>query len=452
MPMRLDIYKAELNVLSEMGRIIGRLLEADDPLDRILQILSKHLAMKRALIALVESDTGVLSIRACCGLRSQEKKRIIQSLDKGVMKRVMDSGQSFFLRNGSADPVLLDKGVKLGTLKKEDIALLGASIVASREFVGIFSVDRLFGSEISCAEDIRFLHIIADFISQFILLNQNMKEREGGLKNQNRSLMKEVSEGYNNFVIVCKSKPMIKLQELVEIVATSNSPVMLIGEPGTEKTLVARAIHQLSRRADAPFIKVNCARMPEAFMESELILGFEEAVGGAVFLNEIDALSIASQAKILSLLRDKGCESRETEKKQNETVRIMAGTGEDLSFRVREGAFREDLYYRLNVFPIQVPPLRERRDDIPVLADLFLQKVAKEYGRKLSFTPRAFRVLEEHTWPGNMRELEYMAGLLAVLADEQEIDWNLPALLLMRYAGLGSGPYHKQLWPVCESF
>jgi len=235
---------------------------------------------------------------------------------------------------------------------------------------------------------------------------------------------------------------MTEAQDLVRKVAPSRASVLLLGESGTGKTLIARIIHEASPRVNFPFIKLNCAALPENLLESELF-GYEkgaftgathskpgrieDADGGTLFLDEIGELPILLQAKLLRFIQERQFERLGSSRTLTVDVRIVAATNRDLEDAVAEGRFREDLYYRLNVFPIRVPPLRDRTDDIPALLDHFLGKFSREYGKPLRLTPRARRALVRYAWPGNVREMENMVERLAILAEGPDIGWdNLP--------------------------
>jgi Nif-specific regulatory protein len=232
--------------------------------------------------------------------------------------------------------------------------------------------------------------------------------------------------------MIGNSASMGALRQLVERVAPSKASVLLLGESGTGKTLVARIIHELSLRARAPFVKLNCAALPENLLESELFghekgayTGataakpgrFEEADSGTIFLDEIGELPFALQAKLLRFLQEREFERLGSTRTLKVDVRVVAATNRDLTKAVLDGTFREDLYYRLNVFPIQVPPLRERVEDVLLLAEYFLERAAREYGRTLAFDENSRRILREYAWPGNVRELENLTERLAILVD-----------------------------------
>jgi transcriptional regulator with GAF, ATPase, and Fis domain len=226
-----------------------------------------------------------------------------------------------------------------------------------------------------------------------------------------------------DFSGVIGSSPRIReIFQLLEMVAPSEATVLLLGETGTGKELVAHAIHRNSPRAAGPFVVVNCATLPETLLESELF-GHERgsftgatvrkdgrflvAHHGTVFLDEIAELPLSIQAKILRVLQAREFEPVGSNRTQKVDVRIIAATNRDLEKMVREGRFRDDLFYRLNVFPVVLPPLRERREDLPVLADFFLQRYGKKNRREvLTLAPEALQAFRRYSWPGNIRELE----------------------------------------------
>lgn len=434
--METKICELELKVLYEISRIAGQALNLDQALEAILGILSESLAMKRATITLKGEEADHLIIRASHGLSPQEKKRGVYRQNEGVTGLIFRTAQPFVVPDISQEPLFLNK-TKSRRIEKGRISFLGVPIVLHITPIGVLSVDRLFGDEISFEEDIRFLSIVSTLVAQFVSLNRQVKEREEDLRRENLSLKAELSERYSNFFMVGKSPAMQDVQQLIRKVAPSKASVLLLGESGTGKTLIARIIHELSTRAKYPFVKVNCASLPENLLESELFgyekgaftgatkakAGrFEEAEGGTIFLDEIGELTLSLQSKLLRFLQEREFERLGSTKTRKIDVRIVAATNRDLSEAVAEGAFREDLYYRLNVFPIQVPPLRERIEDTPLLIEHFLEKISKEYGRRLRITPTALDVLARYEWPGNVREMENLIERLAIMVEGPEID------------------------------
>jgi DNA-binding NtrC family response regulator len=247
-----------------------------------------------------------------------------------------------------------------------------------------------------------------------------------------RYLLSERDAEFNNYGLVGRSRAILDVMKRAALVAESRSTVLITGETGTGKELVARAIHARSAQRDMPLIKVNCAAIPETLLESELfghVRGaftgatftkkgrFALADGGTIFLDEIGTISTAVQAKLLRVLQDREFEPLGSERTQKVDVRVIAATNRDLRQMVASGRFQEDLYYRLNVIPIAIPPLRERREDIPLLVEHFLRRFARDSGKRIDeVDPAVMEELERYDWPGNVRELENTIERAVVLA------------------------------------
>jgi Nif-specific regulatory protein len=288
--------------------------------------------------------------------------------------------------------------------------------------VGALSADRLFDESVSLDEDVRLLSIIASMIAQAVRLRQSAQERQRRLIEENARLHEELKERFRPSNIIGNSRAMQDVYDLIAQVAKSNSTVLIRGESGTGKELAAHAIHYNSPRADKPFVRVSCAALPESVIESELFgheagafTGataqrkgrFELAHGGTLFLDEIGDLSPSTQVKLLRVLQEREFERVGGTETVRVDVRLITATNRDLEALIAEGRFRQDLYYRINVFPILMPLLRERRSDILLLADHFVEKYSRADGkdvRRIS-TP-AIDMLVSYHWPGNVRELE----------------------------------------------
>jgi DNA-binding NtrC family response regulator len=258
------------------------------------------------------------------------------------------------------------------------------------------------------------------------------------LREENRDLREALGERYQFENIVALSAKMQEVLAIVERVAPTNSTVLLGGESGVGKDMIARAIHQHSRRASGPFIKINCTAIPENLLESELF-GFEKgaftgamtakpgkfelADKGTIFLDEIGDVPGAIQVKLLRVLQEREFERLGGTKTLKVDVRVIAATNQDLRAALEQGTFREDLYYRLNVVPISIPPLREHKEDIPYLVDHFLARLARESAKPItSITPAAMRLLMDFHWPGNIRELENIIERAVALSSGTMLD------------------------------
>jgi len=429
----------QLSCLQAISGIIDKALDLEQSLQDILRILAETLSMKRATITLVDRSTGKLVISVSQGLSAEEKRRGVYGLDEGVTGLIFQTAEPYVVPDIRKEPLFLDK-TRSRKIERDRISFVGVPIILHGQAIGVLNVDRLFGDEVSYEEDVAFLTVVATLIAQFMSLNQKYEAKVQDLKRENVTLKFKLSQETRGLYIVGKSLAMQEVQRQIEKVAPTRATVLLLGESGTGKTLIGRIIHDLSERKDYPFIKVNCASIPENLLESELFgyekgafTGadqtkpgrFEDAHKGTLFLDEIGELPLGLQAKLLRVLQDREFERLGSNKTRQVDVRILAATNKDLASLAEEGSFRPDLYYRLNVFPLQAPPLRERKEDIQSLLIHFLNKVSKEYARKLTFSTEALAILKDYDWPGNVREMENLVERLVILAENERIDADL---------------------------
>ncbi len=434
--MSLPVTHTELKVLSTISRIIGDALNLDQALGDILGLLSDSLSMNRATVALLDEPSGQLFIRASHGLRPEEKSRGVYRLDEGVTGRVFKTGKPYFVKDIRHDPLFLDKTGTRRDLQTR-LSFVAVPIILHGRAIGVLYVDRPHETQVSSGQDIAFLSIVATLIAQFVNLNEQFTSSMEALRIENVSLKSRLSREISGIYIVGKSQAMQEVQRQVEKVSPTRATVLLLGESGTGKTLISKFIHELSDRKSFPFTKVNCAAIPENLLESELFgyekgaftgaLGpkpgrFEQADKGTIFLDEIGEIPLGIQAKLLRFLQEREFERLGSTRTRKVDVRILAATNQDLLMAVEERRFRKDLYYRLNVFPIKVPTLRKRTEDILPLLNHFLDKMAREYDRRLYFTPGALDALVGYDWPGNVREMENLVERLAIIAEQSKVD------------------------------
>jgi Nif-specific regulatory protein len=430
------IGQLKLQALSNISRIIGHALNLNQTLEQILEILSQELSMKRATVTLKRGDPPVLAILASHGLTTDEMGRGIYRLDEGVTGLIFSTVKPFVVPDVSKEPLFLNR-TGSREIDKDRITFIGVPIVLHDETVGVLSVDRLFAEDVAFEEDFQFLTVLATLVAQLISLNEQVEAREQNLRRANISLKWELSKKCRSFFKIGQSHAMIEVQKLIKKVAVTDATIMLLGESGTGKTLAAQIIHELSSRSSAPFIQLNSAALPDNLLESELfgyekgaftgathtkIGRVEEAHGGTLFLDEIGEISVHIQAKLLRFLQDREFERLGGTKPRRVDVRIIAATNRDIEDAVRDGSFREDLYYRLNVFPISIPPLRERTEELESLVGFFSQKLSRKYGCSLEFTRAAIEALQRYSWPGNVRELENLMERLAIMWEGQPVD------------------------------
>ncbi len=334
------------------------------------------------------------------------------------------------------DPLFLNRTESRGDILKQNIAFLCVPVRVQGETIGVLSADKLFGEGVSLEEDLRVLTIVSSLIGQTVKLNHIIDDEKKELLERNLSLQEALRAKYRFKNLVGQSKRMQEVYEAIHRVSQSKATVLLRGESGTGKELIAHAIHYNSYRKDKPFIKLNCAAFPETLLESELF-GHEKgsftgavsrregrfalAHEGTLFLDEISEIPLSMQVKLLRVLQERKFERVGGAQTLSVDIRLIAATNRELEQAVREGKFREDLYFRLNVVPIFIPPLRERSDDILLLVDHFLKRFNEENQKSVQFSPKAMDLMIDYHWPGNVRELENAVERAVVMSQTQMI-------------------------------
>lgn len=447
----------ELSLLWEVSTILGRSMDLREVVGPVLNALAEQMGMSRGMLALLNRRSGEILIEAAHGLSEVQKKRGRYQIGEGVIGSVVKTGQPVAVPHITEEPLFLDRTGARKSLKKEDISFICVPIKIGKEVIGTLSADRLFDESISLKEDMRLLSIIASMVAQAVRLRQETQEDREMLIQENLRLQSELKERFRPANIIGRSKTMEDVFGLIGQVSKSNATVLIRGESGTGKELVANAIHYNSLRATKPLIKVNCAALPETVLESELFghekgafTGavaerrgrFELAAGGTIFLDEVGDLPPMVQIRLLRVLQEREFERVGGASTVKVDVRVMAATNRNLEELMKEGKFREDLYYRLNVFPIFVPPLRERKTDIPLLADLFAERYSRANNKNIQrICTHALDMLMSYHWPGNVRELENCIERAVVLSNEGVIyGYHLP-LSLQTSAYTGTIPY-----------
>ncbi len=411
----------ELTVLYRISQAIGSTLNCQEVFPDILQIFHSHLGMNRGTITLLDSSTGELKIEAAHGLTEDEARRGRYRVGEGITGKVAESGEPAFVPQIDNEPLFLNRTRSRDRVVKSDTSFVCVPIKIGSTIYGTLSVDRLFNEEIAFEEDVRLLSIVASMMAQGLKIEEMVQEEKRQLLNENVTLKEQLKERYSLYNIVGTSNKMTEVFQLIERVSEPDVTVLIRGESGTGKELVANAIHFNSPRASKPFVKLNCAALPDALVESELFghekgsftgaseqrMGkFERADGGTLFLDEIGTLNLTAQAKLLRVLQEKEFERIGGGKTLRVNVRIIAATNKDLEKSIGDGSFREDLYYRLNIFPIFMPPLRERKTDILLLADHFVEKYSRKFKKEVRrISTPAIDMLMQYHWPGNVREL-----------------------------------------------
>src|SRR4026208_211060 len=423
-----------MSTLLEASQALSGTLNLKAGMSRVLTILMRHHGAVRGLIALLPH--GELHVEAAEGFEDRARS-VKYKIGEGITGKVVESGKPIVVPRVSKEPTFLNLAPRRLDHQKQELTVIRVPIMLNRQAVGALAVDLRFKPERDYDSSVKFFGIASSMIGQALNVQRMVEEERRRLTDENTHLRQELRERYDFSNIIGTSGPTRQMYEQVAQVAQTNTTVLIRGESGTGKELIAHAIHYNSLRAKKPFVKVSCAALPDTLIESELFgyekgafTGaaarkkgrFEMAEGGTLFLDEIGDINLNTQVKLLRVLQEREFERVGGTESVRVNVRMIAATNKDMEKAILEGTFREDLYYRLNVFTIFVPPLRERKADLLLLADHFLDKFSREHNKviKRISTP-AIDMLTAYHWPGNVRELENALERAVLVCDSAVI-------------------------------
>ncbi|SEQ80738.1 transcriptional regulator, NifA subfamily, Fis family [Amphritea atlantica] len=414
---------SDLTVLHESAKLIGQAATPEIAISGTLRLMSQMLGLNRGRVLLPSTTGETLQIRYSYGLRDEERRLGVYKVGEGITGTVMKSGQPAVVQNIDEEPGYLFRAVDRETLPDGMVAYIAVPIMDGNSTIGVLAAHRLRMRPRAIDADLMILRILATFIAQIISISNLIEERTSYLQEENRELKDALQHqsGENNHGILGESQAVRDALRQISRVADTVVTVLLTGESGTGKERFSQVLHLNSSRRDQPFVAINCAAIPEQLLESELF-GHERgaftgasaskkgkielASGGTLFLDEIGDLNMELQSKLLRILESQVIQRVGGVKDIPVDVRIITATHKNLQEAVNKGKFRLDLFYRLNVFPIHLPPLRERAGDVRILASHFLLSANREYSRYTVFGKGVMERLETYNWPGNIRQLE----------------------------------------------
>lgn len=435
-----------LPLLYEMSSMATESGDLSHILNILLRLMKRHMKVIRGMVNLFEPGMGHIFIHESFGLTEEEAARGTYYLGEGITGKVVETGQAIVVAKISEEPAFLNRTGSHHSSTDKDLSFLCVPIMRGKKVMGTISAERIYDNPRLLNLDVEILSILAATTAQAVELYLLENIQKAALEYENQRLRLALKAKFKPSNIIGNSKAMQEVYRLIEKVTRSRTTVLILGESGVGKELAASAIHYNSANGKGPFIKFNCAALPESVIESELFghekgsfTGatatrhgrFEEADGGTIFLDEVGELSLPMQAKLLRVLQEKNFERVGGNVTIQVNLRILAATNRNLQEMVEKGTFREDLYYRLDVFPITIPPLRDRDNDIVALADYFVSRFSADMGidvHRIS-TP-ALNMLMSYHWPGNVRELENVIERAMLLAEDGVIHgYNLPPSL-----------------------
>ncbi|HRH44788.1 MAG TPA: sigma 54-interacting transcriptional regulator [Pyrinomonadaceae bacterium] len=420
-----------LTILSEVGSALNTSQSLRSNLTAATDILLKMLGLTSCFVVLYEAETDKLIPYSTSGLSATEFRKLDVKADKTILRQVFTTCKLIIIEQKNIE-------TSLDFLNREaEQSLVLIPIILKTQCLGVVAAEFVFQAKTDYDKIVAFFEVVASMIAQALKVEQYLAEEREKLVEENSHLRQELREKYDFSHIIGNSSKMKQVYDQVSQVARTNTTVLLRGESGTGKEMIANAIHYNSLRTKRPFIKVNCAALPETLIESELFghekgafTGaslrkkgrFELANDGTLFLDEIGDLPIQTQIKLLRVLQEREFERVGGTETIKVNVRLITATNSHLEEAITEGKFREDLFYRLNVFQIFLPPLRERKSDILMLAEHFVEKFEREHGKRIRrISTPAIDMLTAYHYPGNVRELENAIERAVVACDENVI-------------------------------
>ena len=436
----------ELVLLFDISQRLIQSKELKNDLSGILEMLVRYLNAERSFLTIFNRESESILIEAAYGYSTAQQARGKYKLGEGIIGRVVEMSRPVVIDKISKSSLFLNRTGQELTKDGQELSFICTPIIEEGKVTGTLNVIRIYNPHISYDEDSQLLSIIGSMISRSVRNKQERLEEMEVLRQKNFQLQNQLEKDFRPGNIVGNSSKMRDVYSLVNMVAETNSTVLIRGESGIGKELIADSIHFSSPRAKKNFIKVNCSALPDTLIESELFghekgafTGaearrkgrFELADGGTIFLDEIGDIPLSTQVKLLRLIQQREFERLGGTETIKIDVRIICATNRNLEELIQNNEFREDLYYRINVFPIFVPPLRDRRNDIPSLVDHFIEKFNKRNNAKvIRITTSALNMLMVYRWPGNIRELENCIERACILCKDNVIhSYDLPPSL-----------------------
>lgn len=434
-------YK-EINLLYDIAVMLTSTTEILDSVEKAMRKLKQHGYLERCALFRKKDDADELELLNSIDLEPYQKKMATYRFGEGATGLAAKSREPIVIENIHNNINYLNK---MGNISTQMVSYVAVPLLQEDEVIGVISANIGKNSPLNFDEIVRMLTIVGSLFVGALKAQQTMTKEKESLSELKTYYKEELQKDYKFENIVGRSTRMQQVFGMINTVAPTDATILIRGETGTGKELIATAVHNLSRRQNGPFIKLNCAAISETLLESELFGHekgaftdaremrkgrFELADGGTLFLDEIGDITPALQVKLLRILQEQEFERVGGNKTIKTNVRLVAATNRNLEEMVRKGEFREDLFYRLNVIPINLPPLRERYEDVKLLIEHYLHRFMKEHRKTMHFTKEAMELLLDYPWPGNIRELQNTMERIVLICPDGEIQPEMLAHVL----------------------
>lgn len=434
-------YK-EINLLYEIAVLLTSTTDISESVEKAMRRLKQHGYLERCALFRKKEDADELELLNSIDLEPYQKKMATYRFGEGATGLAAKSREPIVIENIHNNINYLNK---MGNISTQMVSYVAVPLLQDEEVIGVISANIGKNSPLNFDEIVRMLTIVGSLFVGALKVQQTITKEKESLSELKTYYKEEMQKDYNFENIVGRSTRMQQVFGMINTVAPTDATILIRGETGTGKELIATAIHNLSRRQNGPFIKLNCAAISETLLESELFGHekgaftdaremrkgrFELADGGTLFLDEIGDITPSLQVKLLRILQEQEFERVGGTKTIKTNVRLVAATNRNLEEMVRKGEFREDLFYRLNVIPINLPPLRERYEDVKLLIEHYLHRFMKEHRKNMHFTKGAMELLLDYPWPGNIRELQNTMERIVLICPDGEIQPEMLAHVL----------------------
>jgi Nif-specific regulatory protein len=423
----------EIELLYEIAVMLSVSEDIEESIEKGMRMLKHNKYFDRCALFLLNDDKTQLEICASIDLTPQQRTIAVYKIGEGATGLAAKSAEPIVIENIHNNINYLNK---MGALNTSSVSYVAVPIIQKDGVVGVISANINKDSQLNFDEIVRMLTILGSLSIGSLTVHRRFTKEKEEIQELKSYYQEEMLSEYKFENIIGRSKNMRQIFSMLETVAPSDATILVRGETGTGKELIAAAVHNISPRHNGPFIKLNCAAISETLLESELFGHekgaftdakemrkgrFELADGGTLFLDEIGDITPSLQVKLLRILQEQEFERVGGTKTIKTNVRLVAATNRNLEEMVKKGEFREDLFYRLNVIPINLPPLRERYEDIQLLIEHYLHKYMKTHHKKMHFSKQALEVLLEYPWPGNIRELQNTMERIVLICPEGEL-------------------------------
>ena len=420
----------EIKILYDIAVMLSSSSDVNACIEKGMRLLKRNSYLERCSLFLLSDDGTKVELHTSLDITAQQRKMAVYKLGEGATGLAAQSCEPVVIENIHNNINYLNK---MGIVDTKSISYVAVPIMHDEILFGVISANIHKSTVLSFDDIVRMLTIVGSLFCGSLALQKRFVKEKEDLTDLKTYYKEEVLSEYKFENIVGNSTKMQHIFSLLETVAPSDATILVRGETGTGKELIATAVHNLSRRKNGPYIKLNCAAISETLLESELFGHekgaftdakemrkgrFELADGGTLFLDEIGDITPSLQVKLLRILQEQEFERVGGTKTIKTNVRLVAATNRNLEKMVASGEFREDLFYRLNVIPVHLPPLRERYEDVKLLIEHYLHKFMKEHRKNMSFSKQALEVLMNYPWPGNIRELQNTMERVVLICPE----------------------------------